>query len=830
MFGLLSFGSGLLFIGSLFVVYFRWFRSGSPDKLTNVSSSADSEAPEHYGKKGSSDKKTNLGAKSNGGEAFGHKNEGAQLIQNEGNEGSENVRHRSSANKSESQNGQDAERENLTTRNASNELLHNGVKTEEENEVTCEKDNLGEILQACETKEVKQQEPETEIKTNTCNVEISDKAPGDSTVSETYETAQDNEETTQNIEQKFVEEPEPDSLKDIDNTQEEANINNAIDSANEPLTGEANSLQKANIQEVSVEEPLVKVSEAISSEAAVELQEESSSSLGGRELIKEQAEQRNITGDLSSDLNLEVVANEPVKPPGVQEISKSQAENGSVEPFVEDNGAIEDNEGSIGENEEIIDNNENANFMPSNDQNISDSDADEVGPDNVIEKFSKRLSKCIIDAVLQDTQLLFSQSEDENDENCNRESILKFSDMLAESIVRSVVEYTNISQDHISEHDEHDRLSPSVADVQDKTNENINRDIPDEPSPTNEEEIFSADEANDDNCPVNLHEYAKRLSQQILSDVLDLNGVSTKRSSTDAYASKLTKSVLSNAINGAKSQIGDSSSLADSDLGVESAFDLFIAEIVGNAIESAVSRIGRESCRDTEEQNGIEDDLREQQGAVSRIGRELCRDTEEQNGIEGDLQEQQGEHGEGHVENHMDGEGQLETFNEKIGTPDHGENEPVNGLNTKPVQQNGKFQSKWLSEDDLDELYPDDFSDEDDVDPDESSKLVQSSKDDNKPVTSANHLTTPNDEKQFWRKSLIDDLDDDELDFDDIETPRSSLSSSPAKPANFEDLMVDGSEESDDEVLEETSTNVKVQAPISKATDSSRSRLRSGQS
>jgi hypothetical protein len=830
MIGLLSFGSGLLFIGSLFVVYFRWFRSGSPDKLTNVSSSCESEAPEHYGKQQhSNNKKTNLEAKANGGKAFGHKNEGAQLIQNEETEGNENLRHRLSAKKSTSQNGQDPEGEteaNSTESNASDELLNDSVGTRKENEIACEKDNLGDILPACETKEVKKQESEIKIKTNTLNVEVSDKTPGNSSISETFENTEGNKETTQIVEQKIVQENKADSVKYINNTQEEANVNNAIDSVNEPLIGQSNALEKATRQEILVEEPLAKVSEAVSSElAAVEVQEESSFSLEGRESIKEQ---RNITGDLSNDLNLEVIANECTKPLGVDEISDSQDKNACDEHFVVDHAAIEESDDSVRENAEILDENQHVNFMPSDDI----SDPHEVSPDNVIEIFSDRLSKCIIDAVLQDTHLLYSQSEDDSDENHNKELILKFSDLLAESIVRSVIDYTKVSQDHISEHDEHDCLSPNVADVTDKTNENINQAVPDEPSPTNEEEIFSADEANDDSCANNLHDYAQRLSQQILCDVLDLNGYSTRSTSTDAYASKLTKSVLSNAINGVKSLIGDNNSLADSDLGIENALDLFIAEIVGNAVECAISRVGRETRRDMEE----------------------C------NGIEGDIQEQWGEHGDDHVENHMDRdvhlgmynghdigehsedfedsvgnnigiEGHLGIYNGEIDTPaEHIDHEPgrVNCSNTQLVQQNGKLQSKWLSEDDLDELYDDDLSDEEAAAPHESSNSVQNSNDNNKPATSANHLTTTNAEKQFWRKSLIDDLDD-ELNFDDeIETPRSSLSSSPAKSGNFEDLMVDGSGESDDEVLD-TSTNVKVEAPIVKATDSSRSRLRSGE-
>ena len=824
MFGLLSLSSGLLFICSLFVVYFRWFRSGSPDKLTNVASSGESEAPEQFGNNGkqeSSDK--NLGVK-NGEEAFGQKNEGAQLIHNEEDEGNENLRHRLFAKKLKPQDTEGEAKANSTTSNTSNNLQDNSVEEIQETETPCTKDvNLGESLQACEAKEVKQRENETEIKPNTLNVAVSDKAPGNSTVRTIFDRIQDEGEAEENIEQRFTQEHDPDSLIEVDNTQEEAKINNAIDTVNEPLTGDSNTLQNAKKQDVLVQEPQIDISQANSSESAVELQEESSFSSDGRESFKGQ---QNIAGDLSNDLNLEVIADECRQPLGVVKINYPPAQNENVEHFVVDNIDIEKCHDSVEENEEIIDDNENVNFMPNEENEILDPDVPDVRPDNVVEKFSKRLSKCIIDAVLQDTQLLFSQSEEDNDEHQNKESILKFSDILAESIVKSVIEYSKVSQDQICEHDEHDRLSPNVADVRNKPNESINLDVPDESSPTNEEEIFSGDEVNDDTCAGNLHEYAQKLSQQIVCDVLDFAGDSTKRSSTDAYASKLTKSVLSNAINGAKIRIGDTNSLADSDLGVDGALDLFIVEIVGNAVESAISRIGMETCRDTEEHNEMESDLLEQDDELGedrmdrggQLGRFNGQDVEEYGGKNEDTVRSKSGH--------------LGTCNGEINTKDgrtaHDENEP--DLSKQPLQKNGKLQSKWLNEDDLDELYNDDLSDEEGSAAAASSKSVLNSKNDSQDVTSANHLTTPDDKKEFWRKSLIDDLDNDldNLGFDEIETPRSSLSSSPSKPSNLEDVMVDGSgEDSDDEVLE-TSKSAKTQAPISKTTDSSRSRLRSG--
>ena len=824
MFELLSFSSVLLFFGGLFVVYFRWFRSGSPDKLTSVSSSGESDAPEQYGRNEKNSEKTNLGADTNGGEPFGHKNEGAQAIQSEANE---NLRHRSSANNSKSQTVHDAEGETtaVVQRNAPT-ILTSSFETESEIETASEKDNLGDVLPLCVTKEVKKQEPE--IKTITAAsdfVLIPDQnTTRKNATPEALESTQTIEEETQVAEQTFVQEHEPDSIKDVDNTQEDANINNAVDSVNEPLS---NVVQKVIREDILLKEPIVNANEVVLSEAAVESQDESSFSSEGRESIKRQ---QNITGDLSVNNNLGVNTNEAAKPQSVEEISNSHAENTSRQSFVEDVAAIEGHDDSVRENMEAVDENENANLMPSSDLDIIDPLVNEVGPDNVIDQFSDRLSKCIMDAVRHDTLLLYSQSEDEGDENRNKQSVLKFSDVLAESIIRSVLDLAKVNQDHISEHDEHDHLSSNVADIRDKTNENISRY---EPSPTNEEELFSADEANDDTCANNLYEYAKTLSQEILNDALDLNGISSCRSSTNTYASQLTKSVLSNAINGAKSMTADSNSLPDSDFGAENALDLFIAEVVGNAIESAFSRIRKESHEHTEvEYNRIkgephgqhsEDDAEnhiDREGHLERYNRENTgehRESFEDN--VGNNEEHLGDDG------HVGGEGYLGMLNGEIDIPgkksDHDKREPeiLEHSNAQQVQQNGKLQSKWLSEDDLDELYDDNSSDEE-----------ADNSNDEEPVISANNLTVPNDEKQTWRKSLIQDLDE-EFDFEDeIETPRSSGSSSPNKSGNFEDIMNDGSADSgddDDDVLE-VSNNVKAQPPIVKPTDSSRSRLRSG--
>ena len=822
MFELLSFGSVLLFFGGLFVVYFRWFRSGSPDKLTNVSSSVEGDAPEQYhGQHKKNSEKTNLGADTNGGEPLGHKNECAQAIQSEVNE---NLRHRSSA-KNSSQNLQHTEEEAATVatvqRNVPS-ILTSSLETQSENDKTeNEKDYLGDVLPPYETKKVKIQESEIKTTAACDTILVSD----ENTTGDALKSTQDIEQEAQVLEQTFVQQHEPDNIKEVDNTQEDANINNAIDSVNGPLS---DVVQKVVREDILLEEPIVNVSEAVSSEAAVlDLQEESSFTSEGRESIKGQ---ENITGDLSVDNNVEVNANEAGNPQGIEEVSNSHVENSGNEPFIADVvPTIEDHDDSVGENVEIVDENENAYLMPSNDLNIADFLVNEVDAHNVINEFSDRLSKCIMDAVRQDTVLLYSQSEDEGEENQNKQSVLKFSDALAKSIVKCVLDYAKVSQDHILEHDEHDHLSPNVTDVRDKASESNNRY---EPSPTNEEELFSADEANNDTCANNLHEYAKTLSQEILNDALDLSAVSSCISTTNAYASQLTKSVLSNAINGAKSLIADSNSLPDSDFGAESALDLFVAEIVGNAIESAFSRIGKESHNDADEEcNGIEGDLQGPHGEHSddvhdHMDREgqLGRCNGENIGERGELFEDNAGNNEGHFGNddHMDNGEYLEIHNGEIDIPaeksNHDENEPekLDESNAQVMEQNGKLQSKWLNEDDLDELYDDNLSDE------ETDNLR-----DDQPLNGANNFTTPNDDKQTWRKSLIQDLDEEFDSEDDIDTPRSSASSSPNKSGNFEDLINDGSVDGDDDVLE-VSDNVKAQPPVIKTTDSSRSRLRSG--
>ena len=807
MFELLSFGSVFLFFGSLFIVYFRWFRSGSPDKLTNVSSSCESEAPEQYVKRESSNAKNKLGAKANDEELLGHKNEGVQGIQNEETEKNDNLRLRSSAKKSKSQNEQDAEGEpkldSSKKGDVSNDFISNRkAETGTEIEIVEKADNLG---QTCNTREVKKQTPDDVKITTTSNVKISDRESTQEGELNQLENSDKRQEPLQFIETKL----ELDNVKNIKARRDE-NVNKDIDSINESLIDEAaNGLKKENV--LVVEEPL-KISEAISNEAAIEFQEERRFSLEKQESRNEQ--ENIIPGDLSDDLNLDVIPNESAKPLGINDIS--QAANEVVGHIIEEDVETSD---SLKESAEKV--NENKNSKASDNENIN-----EESLDNVVEEFSNHLSVCIIDAVLQDTHLLFSQAEDENNENHNKESIIKFSDILSKSIVKCVFDYAKVSQDHLPEHDEHDRLSPSVSDAasnQDKTNEHINQDLQYESSPANEDEILSCDEASDDHCAGNLHEYAKRLSQQILANALDLNRDST-RCSMDAYASKLTKSVLSNAINGAKSQIGDNNSLADSDLAVENALDLFVSDIVRDAMDSAISRIGKETHKDIEECNGIESDVQVEHNE---------NPVENHLGKEGDLGILNGEDEAEDRRELGDGFVHSEIHNGKIDIPseqtENDEIEPkrINNSNRVAFQENGKLQSQWLNEDDLDELYDEDFSDEEALAADEGLKSAQNANNTNKSVLSANNVMSPNDEKQFWRKSLIEDLDD-EFDFDDeIETPRSSASSSPTKSGNFEDVNVDGSTDSDDEVME-TSTNVKVQTPVIKSTDSSRSRLRSG--
>ena len=99
MLAILSFGSVVLFFAGLLVLSFRWFRGGSPEKLTNVSSSCDSDTPERDAKQEPASEKTNLGVQPNGGNSFGYKNEGAQGLQNNEREKNENLRHRFSTKK-----------------------------------------------------------------------------------------------------------------------------------------------------------------------------------------------------------------------------------------------------------------------------------------------------------------------------------------------------------------------------------------------------------------------------------------------------------------------------------------------------------------------------------------------------------------------------------------------------------------------------------------------------------------------------------------------------------------------------------------------------------
>ena len=412
--------------------------------------------------------------------------------------------------------------------NTFDELRNSSLELEKENNKALANDS-GETLLVYEAKDASQRsevEIKTICKTNNAEIEISDKASEKLGRFETFESNHGNEDIVPLVEEEIVEDDVSDSSNVDDNTQEEANINKANDSLiNESSSREPNVLQKIVKHDVIVENE-VRVSEVVPSEAAVEVEEESGFEWREDALIKEQY---NVAGVLSKDnLNSEVVVNDSVQPQGVETINNSVLEN--VQPIdtsVSDNAEVEniakweaddpvqisvlavEESNSIEEDiAEMEDENESANSVPSEDV--------EPVMDNVIEKFSDRLSKCIMDTVLQDTQLLYSQSEDGHDEMPSKESIMKFSDILAESIIRSVVDYSKVSQGHIAEQEEHDNLSPNVADVSNKSNENVNQEITYESSPPNEEDIFSADEANDDNCCKNLHEYAKRLSQQNL--------------------------------------------------------------------------------------------------------------------------------------------------------------------------------------------------------------------------------------------------------------------------------------------------------------------------
>ncbi|XP_028402873.1 POTE ankyrin domain family member J-like isoform X2 [Dendronephthya gigantea] len=793
-------------------------RSGSPDKLAKVSSSSESDAPEsrreQYGKQVSDKNKTNIEGKRNETNSLGHKNEGGQGLQSDESEENVTLRHRVSARKGESEG---ETKVNLL----SSESVNKAVESENENKAAS-KNNLSEALSASRSRELDKQGSETDINTKTNNVEILDKSPERKSIAGTNESAINcKQKPGEFVEEDQIQGPASDGVKFGDNRQDdddEANINKASDVLlNESLISESKPLQKAKRLDVVVKEPALQVKEVIPSESAVEFQAENENSLAGRELI---------AGEFCDDLHSDVIAIDSSQPSGTEVIDHS----GDEEAIVEEIRAVNDGIKHINlSSEESVEIN-HVNEVSHNEESILDPHVNDVNTENVIEEFSHRLSKCIMDAVLQDAQLLFNQSEDEGDESRNRESILKFSDILSESIIRSVLDYSKVGEVHIPEHDEPDRMSPSVAEI--NTNEKTSHDVPYGSSPTNEEEVYSGDEANDESCSSNLHEYAKALSQQILTEVLDMNGDRSQREMTDVYTSKLTKSVLSNAINGAKSHIVESQSLTDSDVGMDNeAIDFYIAEIVGNAVESAMSRIAEETSKNAMQQNGIEGDHDSIQGEYSECHVENNIVTEDHLGTcrDQDVREHNEDSG-GYV---VKTEGPSRGLqNGKVDTPgvniDHCQNKAgiANGLGNQVVQQNGKLQSKWLSEDDLDELYNEDLSDEDET-AGASTDTDQNTSGDVEPVTSANNLTTPNNEKQFWRKSLIEDLDDD-MDFEEIETPRSSSSSSPTKSANLEDFVVDGSAESeDDEVLETSSNNVKVQKPIANVTESSRSRLRS---
>lgn len=798
MFGLVSFVYGLLFLGSLFVVYFRWFRSGSPNKLASVSSSYECEEPEHYANQEENGREMTVGSKVNGGETFVQKSIEAQQRRND------HLR-RSSDRNSKPQNGDDIESSvsRSTESNASEELLDHLNAAAKENEIVSSEGYVGVVLPASETKEVKKHlEKTNELITN---VEASVNPLGNNAASESFKT-------TECVAQVFT-----GNSNESNNTQETFDINNTFDLGNECLTGPMNAVKNNQIPEIRIQKVPAELNRPISGGSLVELPQESNfSSVECESTIKQQIIPTHSTFD---DSNLDVV-DECANPLSFEEINP-KAKIGGDERF----GVV--NSDSSRGNVAILNQSQCANAVQTDSQNILDTyDNDVASPDDAINAFSDRLTKCIINAILQDTHLLFSQSGDEDGEKHGKELILKFSDLLAASIVKSVFDFSKENQEHIAEQDEHDQLSANVPDVTNecKTSEHNIHDVLVETSPTNEDEMFGTDEAND--VCNNLHEYAKRLSIKILNDVLETNRESSFGLSKNAYASKLAKHLLSTALSDANSHIGNNNS---------DSVDLFVTEIVGNAIETAISRITMETCNANEEHNEVNSVISEHYGEHVAVHQHVESHSRIHVGV-------------GEVHEHLEAcANNNASLNNHLGH-EHGETEPESSISERQPgrknnemeleipnfsksqsvpEQSGKLQSKCLSEEDLEELDNGDFSNEEAQD--DSLKLFQNSCNDNKPVMSASCLQTPKDKKEFWRKSLIDDLDND-FDFEEIETSEtshSSLSSSPSKSGNFDDLMAERNADVDAEGVE-ASENVKAQPSIVKPAEARRSRLRSG--
>lgn len=378
---------------------------------------------------------------------------------------------------------------------------------------------------------------------------------------------------------------------------------------------------------------------------------------------------------------------------------------------------------------------------------LSDSYANEKGIDSAIaEKFSGKLSKSVLDAVCQDTQLLSGRSEHGDLDNSSEKAFSEFSSILADSIVKTVLDFAKINQAHVDESDNNSDLITNGVYPHDGIDDSAEDVVPHESNAT--EENF-ASETVDKALHESLNEYAKKLSEQILNSAYELNGYCSEPvqcSLTEIYVAKLTKTILSDAIDGAKCCTLKRNSLPESNLAIEeNLVDMFIDKIVEDILKDAISKVV------------VGDEI------------EQTEDEGEQEGIQNADEEN--------------------STSQDVGK-------------SSEIRNNGKLQSKWLSEDDLDELYDDDLSDEGDQ----------------------NTENTPN---TSWRKSLIQDLGD-EMEFEEFESQLSSSPSSEIKPTNGE-LSDDAS--SDEELeTQESSRVAKAPAIFSQTTSptSGRTRLRSG--
>ena len=391
----------------------------------------------------------------------------------------------------------------------------------------------------------------------------------------------------------------------------------------------------------------------------------------------------------------------------------------------------------------------------------SDSYANEKGIDSAIaKKFSGKLSESVLDAVRQDTQLLNGRSEHEDLDNSSEKALLKFSSILADSIVKTVLDFSKISRAHVDESDKNSDLIRNGLYPHDSIDDSAEDVVPCESNAI--EETFARDTI-EKASHESLNEYAKTLSEQILNSAYELNGYCSEPvqcSLTEIYVAKLTKTILSDAIDGAKCCMLKRDPLPESNLAIEeNLLDMFIDKIVEDILKDAISKV---------------------------VVRDEVEQTKDEGGREG-------------IQNHVD--------EENCSSQDVGK--------SSEIKNNGKLQSKWLSEDDLDELYDDDLSDEGDQNPENTPNGLGSS-----------DAQTKKTQAVFWRKSLIQDLDE-EMGFEEFENQLSSSPSSQAKPTNGE-LSDDASA---DEELETQESSRAAKAPTNSSqttsSTSGRTRLRS---